>query len=148
MLTTTTTVQRKFPAGPDGLQIGDQAGIARMVIPFQIALAGVTDADILTDYTPGFAGQIVKVDFAVSVAVTTGSKLSTLAVHIGAVATTGGVLALTSANCTPKGAVVAGTTITALNVFAATDTISIVASSTTAFIEGAGWIMLQLLASQ
>lgn len=103
---------------------------------FPINLASVADGDVLSAFVPGFKGKIISVDAYVVVPVTTGSKLSTLNLEIGAVNITGGTVALTSANCTPLGAKVAGAAVTALNAFAKGDTISIEASTTTAFIEG------------
>lgn len=112
------------------------------VISIPINLATVADGDVLTTYTPGFAGRIESVAFAVTQEVTTGSKASTLNLEIGTTDLTGGVVALTSANCTTLGAVVAGSSVTAANVFTSTDTISIEASSTTAFAEGAGVLLI------
>lgn len=118
------------------------------VIPlsFQIDLASVSAADLVTGLTPGFAGEIVDVDFVVNVPVTTASRAATLNLEIGAVDVTGGAVALTSANCTPMGATIAGTAITAANTFAATDTISVEASSVTAFAEGSGTLIVWLRA--
>lgn len=109
---------------------------------FYIELAGLTNADVLTTWTPGFAGTINKIEFAVKVAVTTGSKAADLNMEIGTTNLTGGVVSLTSANCTPKGTVVAGTAVTAANTFTATDTLSIEASGVTAFAEGDGWLIV------
>lgn len=114
----------------------DNAGGMPVFLQFPILLATVADGDLLTNFTPGFAGKIVGFSAAVTAAATTNSKLSTLNLEIGTTNLTGGVLALTSANMTPLGAVVAATAITAGNVFSATDTISIEAASTTAFVEG------------
>ncbi len=114
------------------------------ILSFPIVLATVADGDILTNFTPGFAGKIVKVDFAVTTKVTTGSKLSTLNLEIGSTNLTGGTVALTSANCTPLGNVVAGAAVTGANSFTATDTISIEAASTTAFSEGAGNLLVTI----
>ena len=69
-------------------------------------------------------------------AATTGSKASTLHPEIGSTPVTGGSLALTSANMTPLGHGVDASAITAANTFTASDAISIVAASTTTFIEG------------
>lgn len=120
------------------------AGVGISVMPFQIDLAGITDADVLTTWTPGYKFKIVALDFFVSVAATTAAKLTTLNAKIGVTATTGGAVALTSANCTPKGVKVAGSAITAANTGTAANTVSIVASATTAFAEGAGWILLTI----
>ena len=76
--------------------------------------------------------------------VTTAAKLSTLNMEIGTTNTTGGAIALTSANCTPAGVLVAGTAITAANTGSSSDTISIEAASTTTFIEGDGYMLIKL----
>jgi hypothetical protein len=115
---------------------------APIVIGIPYNLADIANGDILTDYTPGFAGRIKKIAFAVTKPATTAAKLATLNMEIGSTNLTGGVVALTSANCTPIGAVIAGSAITAANRFSATDTISIEASSVTAFVEGAGMVLI------
>jgi hypothetical protein len=117
-----------------------------VALSFQVDLASVSDADVVTTLTPGFAGEIVDMDFVVNVPVTTGSRATTLNAEIGTTDLTGGAIALTSANCTPMGAVIAATAITAANTFTATDTISIEASSTTAFAEGSGTLIVWLRA--
>jgi hypothetical protein len=115
----------------------------KTLLALPINLASITtNMDVLTTWTPGFAGVITKVTFAVTVPVTTGSKLTTLTTFIGSTAVTGGVCALTSATCTPLGALVAGTSVTAANSFGATDTISVKSTSTTAFAEGAGVLII------
>jgi hypothetical protein len=115
-----------------------------IIVTIPITLAGVTAADVVTSYTPGFAGRVKKIDFAVEIPVTTAAKLATLNAEIGTTNLTGGTVALTSANCTPLGAVVAGAAVTAANSFKATDTISIEAASVTAFVEGSGYLLLVL----
>ena len=109
---------------------------------FYIELAGLTAADVITAWTPGFAGTINKVEFVSKVAVTTGAKAADLNLEIGTTNLTGGVVGLTSANCTPKGVVVAGTAVTAANTFTATDTISVEAANVTTFVEGDGWLIV------
>lgn len=119
------------------------AGVARTIMTFPIALAGITAAgDVLTNYTPAFKGRIRQVDFAVQTAATTAAKLASLNLEIGTTNLTGGVVALTSANCTPAGALVAGSAVTALNSFTATSTLSIEAASVTAFVEGSGVLLV------
>lgn len=93
-------------------------------------------------FTPGFAGRLLKAQFMVSTAVTTASKAATLTPKIATVATTGGVISLTSANCTPIGAEVDGTAITGANIFTASQQLSVDVSAVTAFVEGAGQIVL------
>src|SRR3990172_6566091 len=93
--------------------------------------------DVVTNITPGFSGVIKKVFAVVNKVVTTAAKLATLNVEIGTTDMTGGTLALTSANCTPLGVVVAqGAAPTAGNRFDDDDTLSIEAASVTAFAEG------------
>jgi|GEM_PF-906902 len=118
-----------------------------VIMALPIVLAQITSAgDVLTNFTPGFAGKIVGLDFAVTVPVTTASKAVTLNAEIGTTNLTGGTVALTSANCTPLGAVVAGAAVTAANVFTASDTISIEAASVTAFAEGEGVLYIKMRA--
>lgn len=121
---------------------GDAAGLGLFILPQFINLADITAAgDLLSNYTPGFNGRIEKVDFVVQKPVTTAAKALSLNWEIGAVNLTGGVVALTSANCTPQGALVAGSAVTAANSFGPTDTISLEASAVTAFLEGSGWLL-------
>jgi len=101
-----------------------------------IPLAQLANAQTYT-FTPGVAGRIKSVRVTVVTAATTAAKLATLTAKIATVATTGGVVALTSANCTPIGAEVAGTAVTALNTFTALEAISIDVSAVTTFVEGA-----------
>lgn len=115
------------------------------ILPVYLNLADVASGDVMTDYTPGFPFKVLSVDFRVQKAVTTGSKAATLNLEIGSTNLTGGAVALTSTNCTPAGAAVAGTAITAANTGTATDTISIEASSVTAFVEGTGTLYIKLL---
>lgn len=120
------------------------AGVGRQVVTFgPILLAGITDADVITSFVPGYKFKIVSFSAINIVAVTTGSKATTLNLEIGTTDVTGGVLALTSANQTPKGVVVNGTAITAANTGSSTAAISVEATSTTAFAEGS--VILQLV---
>lgn len=112
------------------------AKAARRSFAFTMNCADIAAGDLVTAYTPGFAGKILSINAFALKAVTTGSKLATVTPKIGSTNTTGGAVAMTSANMTPQGAKVAGSAITALNVFTATDTIGFVASSVTAFSEG------------
>ncbi len=113
-----------------------------MILSIPIKLANVADGDVLTDFIPGINGTIKKVSFAVTDAVTTAAKATALHVEIGSTALTGGVVSLTSANCTPLGKVIDGTAVTANNVFTSTDKISVVVASTTAFAEGEGVLLI------
>jgi hypothetical protein len=116
-----------------------------VILSIPVALAGVTAADVLTSFTPGFAGRIIDWNFAVTTAATTALKAATLNLEVGTTNATGGTIALTSANCTPLGAVVAkADAFTAGTTFGAADTISVEAASVTAFAEGAGVLTIKL----
>lgn len=114
------------------------------VLSLPITLAAVADGDVVTTFTPGHHGRIKSLDFLVDVAVTTAAKLTTLNAEIGTTNVTGGTVALTSANCTPQGAIVADAAITALAAFDNDSTISIEASSTTTFVEGSGTLLVTI----
>ena len=119
--------------------------IQKTVLAIPIKLAKVANGDVLTNFIPGFAGTIKKVAFAVTDPVIAASKATTLNMEINTANMTGGVVAFTSANCTPLGAVVNGTAVTANNVFGATDSISVEASGVTAFTEGEGVLIVNVV---
>jgi len=117
----------------------------RSILTIPIKLAKLANGDIVTTYTPGFAGVIEKVSFVVTDPATTADKAATLNLEIGTTNLTGGVITLSSAaggNALTLGKVVDGTAITAANVFGAADTISVEASSVTAFAEGEGALLI------
>jgi hypothetical protein len=114
-----------------------------VILPFQIALAGITNADVLTNFTPGFAGDIVGFEYIANVPATTASKTAALNLEIGTTDVTGGVLTITTALATPLGKVTAATAITANNSFDDDDTISIEATAVTAFAEGDGTLLIK-----
>lgn len=121
------------------------AGTGVQTLDFGIDLASVANGNIIpTAYTPGFKFKVLGGTFAVNKPVTTGSKLTTLTLKIGSTAVTGFSIALTSANCTPIGALVQSSSVTALNTGTASDTITLVAGSTTAFVEGSGTLFLKI----
>ncbi|VVB67142.1 Uncharacterised protein [uncultured archaeon] len=109
---------------------------------FYLPLADIANGDLLTEWVPGFAGTITEILAHVQKPATTADKAATLNAEIETTNLSGGVLALTSANCTPNGAQVACTEIAGNNAFTATQKISIEASSVTAFEEGAVWLMI------
>lgn len=120
------------------------AGVGKTPVPIFIDLTKLANGDVLTTITPGFAGRVLAVDFFVHAAVTTAAKAADINIEIGTTNLTGGVVGLTSDNCTPAGAKVAGSAVTADNTFSASDTISIEAANVTAFVEGSGWLVLTL----
>lgn len=119
-------------------------GVGVTTVALFVNLADIAAADLLTGYTPGYRFALLGVAAAVEKPASTAAKAATLTPKISGVAVTGGVLALTSANMTPQGAVLNGTAVTGANVGSATSTISITGSAVTAFVEGSAWIMLKV----
>lgn len=113
-------------------------GSATVVIPVA-TLASLANAEVL-DIPVAYPFKVTKAQFRVGVAATTAAKAATLTTRVNDVAVTGGVIALTSANCTPSGAVVAGSAITGANTGTAGQTVGVVVSAVTAFVEGSGQI--------
>lgn len=109
-------------------------------------LANLANAQVLKIAIP-YAFAVVSAGFRVGdKAVTTAAKAATATVQISGVAVTGGVMSLTSANCTPSGALVASTPITGLNsTFTPGSTLEVAISGVTAFAEGDGWFELTVL---
>lgn len=78
--------------------------------------------------------------FRVAKPATTASKLATATLQVNGVAATGGVISLTSANCTPMGAAVAASAaVTAGGTGTAGQTVEFALSAVTAFVEGDGY---------
>ena len=138
----TTAAVTDSTTGTVGTTLAVGVGVNTVSIP--IILVGVSNADVLTNYTPGYKFKLLSASFAVTVPVTTGSKAATLNLEIDTTNVTGGEIALTSANCTPLGALVAGAAITAANTGSATATLSVEAASVTAFVEGQGVLLLKI----
>lgn len=110
------------------------------------AMANLANAQTLKIAIP-YAFAVTSALFRVGdKAVTTAAKLATATVQISGVAVTGGVISLTSANCTPSGAAVASTAITAGgSTFTPGSTLEVAISSVTAFSEGDGWFEFTIL---
>lgn len=118
--------------------------IQKSILSIPVKLSKIANGDLLTNFTPGFPGRIVKAALAITDPATTADKAATLNLEINSTNLSGGVLALTSANCGTLGAVVNATAITGNNVFDADDTISVEASGVTAFAEGEGVLLVVL----
>ncbi len=118
--------------------------IQKSILSIPVKLSKIATGDLLTAFTPGFPGRIVKASLVVTDPVTTADKSASINLEINSTDVSGGVLALTSANCATLGAVVNATAITGNNVFDADDTISIEASGVTAFAEGEGVLLIVL----
>ena len=120
------------------------ATLGSTTITIPVSLPSVANGDIFTNYVPGYKFKILRVDAIVTDRVMTAAKLSTLNLEIGSTNLTGGAVALTSANCNTLGAQVTGTAVTAANTGSATDTISVEAASTTAFLEGRVVLLIKI----
>lgn len=115
------------------------------ILSIPIKLSKIAGAgDVVTQIVPGFPGRIQKVFFVVTDPVTTAAKAASLNLEINDANVNGGVVALTSANCTLLGAKVEGTAVAGDNVFDADDSISVEAADVTAFAEGEGVLMIVL----
>lgn len=110
-------------------------------ISFSKLLAGITAADILTDYVINHPFKVLDIRAIVTTAATTASKAATLTAKVDGTAVPGAVLALTSANMTPLGKVVSASA-TGSNVGSAGSKISITGSSVTSFVEGQAEIVV------
>ena len=123
---------------------GIAAGVGIRQFSFSMNLADIGAGDLITALTPGYNGKILSFSAYVLKAATTAAKLATLTPKVAAANVTGGALALTSANMTPMGAKVAASAITAGNVFTSAQSIGVVASAVTPFVEGVGLFVLDL----
>src|SRR5919204_4742810 len=126
------------------------SGVGRQLVPFYVELSKIVNStDLITAFPLTFKGRVIAMDFVTQTKVTTGSKAATLTPKLKSgsttTAVTGGVVALTSALCTPEGAVIAGSAVTAANSFASGDSLTISATSVTAFVEGTGWLLLTVI---
>lgn len=144
LITVTNQTGITLPAGASILLNLDMTEGNVILLPFRLDLPSITAAgNVVASFQPGFAGTIDDAFFVVDKPATTAAKAATLAVNINASAVTGGAVALTSANVTPQGSVIEGTAITAANTLNRDDSITIVASSVTAFVEGSGTLWLR-----
>jgi hypothetical protein len=123
---------------------GAGAGKGLNTLAFYFSLPAIAAGDMLTNYVPGYNFKIESVDWREGKPVTTAAKLATINIEINTTDLTGGVVALTSATCTPAGVAVAGSAITAGNIGGPTDSFSIEASAVTAFVEGDGWLLIKI----
>ena len=116
-----------------------------MTYCFPVELKNLDNGEVVTDFVPGFAGKIKKIDFITHTPATTASKTATITAEIETTAVTGGQIDLTTAGCNTMGKVVAGSDVTAENAFTATEKVSILAANTAApFIEGSGVIVVTI----
>lgn len=133
-------------AGTPGSTLALNAVKQTAIIP--LALATLANAQVRKIAMP-FAGIVNGTPrFRVGNPATTAAKLATLTTQVNGVACTGGIIALTSANCTPAGAAVAaGAAVTAGGAFTAGQTIEAAVSAVTAFVEGDGYVEYDVINS-
>lgn len=110
------------------VQLADLAtGTLKIALPFAFTVTG----------TP---------QFRVAKPATTAAKAATATLQVNGVAATGGVISLTSTNCTPMGAAVAASAaVTAGGTGTAGQTVEFALSSVTAFAEGDGWFEVTVI---
>ena len=101
------------------------------------AMAAVADAQVYKIAIP-YAFTLSSVLFRAGNPITTAAKAATFTSRINGTPCAGGVVSVAGAYAT--GTTQAGTAVTALNVGTAGQTIEVVVSGTTPFIEGSGWI--------
>lgn len=145
LITVTNSTGQTLVAGSQVyLNVGTVGVGPAVSFQIPIQLVNVTANGVITKLSPGVAGTIEYAEFVVTVPATTASKLATLTPNVSGTITTGGAVALTSANSTPLGANIAGSAITAANVLKQSDTLGITASGVTAFAEGAGYMNIRV----
>lgn len=144
-ITVTNNSGKTLTAGSSVLvQVFTAAGpVVTLQIPVKLVAIG-GNVDVVTAMSPGIDGTLEYAEFVVTSPVTTAAKLATISPFINAVAVTGGAIALTSANATPLGKVIAGSAITANNAITGKDTLSFKATGVTAFAEGEGFINVRV----
>lgn len=120
------------------------AGVHTLSIPIQYASMTTAAADLVTNFTLGYKFKILGVSL-VNTTISTGDGASqVINLEIGTTDVTGGAVALTTAACDTLGELTAGSSVTAANTGAADATISVEAASTTAFVEGAGILLIKI----
>lgn len=105
--------------------------------------AGAGPTDLLTAMTLGFVGAIKKVTWVQAKVATGALAAAAINLEIGTTNLTGGVVSLALATCTPMGALTEGTAVTGGNLFDKDDTISVEASTVTAFTAGNGTLIVE-----
>lgn len=120
------------------------AGVALQTIIIEHNLADLANAQEF-QFDPGFAGSLMAINARVIKGASTAAKAATVTGRVNAGALGGGgVVSLTTANCTNVGAQVAGSAITGAKAFTAAQTVGYAISGVTAFAEGIVAIELQI----
>lgn len=116
-----------------------------LAIPIQLSSMTSSAADLITNYTPGYAFKILSVSFATTTIGTGIGASQTLNLEIGTTNLTGGVLTVGLTETNTLGKLTAATAVTAANVGTATDTLSLeVAAGGTSFTAGTGVLFVTI----
>lgn len=125
--------------------IESTVGIQTVAIPIQLASMTTSAADLLTNYTPGYAFELLSLEFVTTTIGTGAGASQVLNLEIGTTNVTGGALTIALADTDTLGEKKAATAITAANIGTSTDTISVeVAAGGTVFTAGAGVLLLKM----
>lgn len=131
--------------GTAGATLAATVGIQTIAIPIQLASMTTAAADLMTNYVPGYAFELLSLEFVTTTIGAGAAASQVLNLEIGSTNVTGGVLTILLADTDTLGEKKAATAITAANVGTAADTLSIeVAASGTVFTAGAGYLLLKL----
>lgn len=131
--------------GTPSMTLAAGAGVTTLSIPIQLAAMTTAAADLITNYTPGYAFKVLSVSFVTTTLGTGAAASQTLNLEIGTTNLTGGVVNVTLASTDTLGEITAGTAVTAANVGTAADTISLeVAAGGTVFTAGAGVLLVKI----
>jgi hypothetical protein len=132
-------------AGNYNSTIASTAGVQTLSFPIQLAAMTTAAADLMTNYVPGFAFEVLAVEFVTTTIGAGAGATMALNLEIGTTNLTGGVVTVTLAGTDTLGEKTAGTAITAANIGTAADTLSIeVAASGTIFTAGAGVLLVKV----
>lgn len=136
------------PAAADGdvipvmlTPMGGFAQHAPHTVTFHATASALTAADF-AKWTPGYAGRIKSFDATCKTAVTTGSKGADANLEIGTTNVTGGAIDLDGTHA--AGDSIAGTAISAANVFDDDDVITLEITDVTTFSEGEFEFVIQM----
>jgi hypothetical protein len=120
-------------------QANNQSVAAQQTIQQYTTLAALANAQVMSLALP-YAFKLVSVGFRTRVVASTAAKAATLTGQVNGVSVTGGVVSLTTANQNTSGGLTAGTSVTAGNTGTAGQTVGVVVSGVTAFVEGDGFV--------
>lgn len=140
-------LRKRISADFDGFAVEDGEGLFEPGerIEFSVDAANIADGDVLTDLVlPAYHGRIARWGYAIEKAITTGAKTTTPHLEIGSTLVTG-TDGTAIAGAKALGVTALLGTPTAANTFGPGAVLSIVAASTTTFVEGRIriWVELQ-----